>query len=436
MVTAIKSSPETDLTAPPGGWKRFVEFNWERQPRYFPVPFPKLLAESSKVFEVLVKTSENARRGLETQPNQKGRVRFYIEHGHITSIAGKYLPTIEDNSFQGYSERILQELNGRDFTLIANNAQAVDFELWNRMRSFLSGLCAIVGTPLRSEFTIYTSKSRLTAAGVHIDTYSNFLFQVIGHKRFLMWPSEILRAKPHLIRSVNYDEIAADAITAEVGPGDLLYIPSEYYHLAETDDELSVHVSFIMNTEKEGWYELAERLACKAAKQRWNGVCPSPFLPPQPASHIDSLKSSGTEQLIGAFKNIGENLEELIVAELNRTVSALGCELSPPARQQETSLSDEDMVESDRNSIISYEIFKQKLFLASNGQGFSCPAHPKLVDLVAELTVSPKQYRVGLLLDQLSSTGIDPTTAVLQREQVRAFLDTLCRIRVIKLVGP
>ena len=435
MSSAIKLSLETEVIEPAGGWEHFARTNWERQPRYFHEVFREPLLEKNKVFQVLVKTSEKARRGLETQPNQKGRVRFYVEHGHITSVAGRYLPTSEDQSFEGFTNRILTELNGRDFTLIANNVQAVDFELWDRMRAFLSGLCAIVGTPLRSEITIYTSKSRLTAAGVHIDTYSNFLFQVVGHKRFRMWPSEILRAKPHLIRSLNYDEILADAITAEVGPGDLLYVPSDFYHLAETDDDgLSVHVSFIMNTEKEGWYGLAERLASKAAKQHRNGSCPEPFLLPQSTGEIKSLVPA---DLISSFNNLGENMEELMVAELVRTMSVLGCELSPPPESQVAPLRENDIVERNTQSIISYQVFKGTLYFASNGQGFSCPAHPHLVDFVEQLTKGIARHRVGSLLDQLSGiASIDSVPVALEQRQIGSFLDTLHMTRAIQIVAP
>jgi 50S ribosomal protein L16 3-hydroxylase len=422
------------ITEPPGGWENFVAADWRRRPHHFKAPFPRPFASGDEMFRLLVETGDSARDTLTTQARPRASARFYVEHGRIASGTAKYLPRSEDGSLGGYVGRINDLLGGRDFTLIVNDAQASDFELWDRMRGFVSGLYDIVGMPLRSEVVIYTSRSRVTASGVHKDTYDNFLFQVCGRKRFRLWPTEVLSSRPHLIRATDYQEILGEATTVDLDPGDLLYIPADFYHLAEADEELSIHVSIIVGADPDFGHQLVTGLAAQAVRARLGGAGFDPLLPINPTEPDASGRAipNSLAKIIEALDGIGEDVREPVIEELTRLSTAFGCKLSPPPLETPARFNDDDLVEMNPDSAVSYRVSQDKLYLASNGQGFSCPAHPNAVGLIRHL-IEGRQSRVGEILNAYSGTAAVAGFEVeLRADDLRNLLETLYQIRFIR----
>lgn len=421
------------ITAPPAGWTNFVETHWEQRPLYLSNPFPTPFADRDWVFRVVVKASESAREAAPSQSSQKKYLRFCLEHTLPIAGLSDYLPRADDESLDSYVGRMNDFLDHRDFTLITNNAQGYDFELWNRMRAFVSGLYDIIGTPLRSEVVIYLSKSRTTAAGVHRDPYSNFLFQIYGRKRFHLWPSELIRARPQLARAVNYEEILDEAQTFDLAAGDFLYIPSDYYHLAEADDGLSVHVSIIVGTERETGSQLTLNMASQLVKERLGAWNDNPFVKVAQQTGTETFQlPSSLQTVVGAFNNLEQRLNESLASELIRLSTALGCELAPPLLESPAALVDDDIVEADAQSPIIYQVSKNSLYFAANGHGFGCPAHPHALGLIRLLS-SGGSHRVGELLNDFSGAVVlDGREVRLRSEDVRRLLEMLHLIRALK----
>ncbi len=268
----------TSFVEPPGGWKSFVATTWEQRSAYFPNCIASPLIDLDRAFRAVVNAGDAELRGSMKQALDKQRVRFYLEHAAISRDLSQYLPHATDKSLPGYYDRVTRLLNGRDFTLVVNDVQAYDFELWTRMRAFLSELYSYVGLPLYAEATLYLSRSRTTAVGIHKDPVSNFLFQLTGTKRFRMWPSRLIKSTPDLIRTSAFDSIANEAITVDVKPADLLYIPSDYFHLAEANQEFSVHLSVLIGTDAQAGYIHAVRLFSRTIRRRISAIEFPPFL--------------------------------------------------------------------------------------------------------------------------------------------------------------
>jgi 50S ribosomal protein L16 3-hydroxylase len=422
----------------PGGWESFVESYWERAPLYLKDPLGGPFADEDWLFRVILRASASARRETPTQSSQKKYVRFCIEHYLPIANLNAHLPYPADGSLDGYAARLSSVLGGRDFTLITNNSQGYDFDLWARMRAFVSGLYELVGVPLRSEVVIYVSNAPTTAAGVHKDPYSNFLFQVRGRKRFRLWPGEVVRARPELARSLDYEGVLGEAQTVDLEPGDLLYMPSGYYHVAETSGELCAHVSIIVGTDTATAQQIAQNLATQILKERLGAAHDSPFLPavaPGADERGDVLPAS-MAAAVGAFRNLDAELHEQLGGELVRLSTALGCELPPPLLDAPPALADDDLVEPDAQSPVAFRVRDGRLYFAANGRGFACTAHPNALRLLEQLR-SGGPRRVGDLAVALSGTAVLGGAEVAFRaDDVRRLLETLHLIRAVRKVGP
>jgi len=420
------ASKEPVITEPPGGWANFVDSHWEHYPHCFKNGFAPI-ADDGDIFRALVNASESTMASPPTLKNIKERnLRFFIGHSPVNMRLADYVPQREDQSLDGYAERLAAALSNQDFTLITNNTQAYDYEIWNRARRFISGLYAIIGIPLNSQIVTYVSKSKRTAGGIHKDPSSNFLFQIRGHKRFRLWPTEVLESRQHLVRGVDYDEIADQALTFELGPGDVLYMPSGYYHLAEADDALSVHVSIIVDVINEMGSQLVMDIAARTVSQRLKNWTGEPFFGglPQDAESFNFELPPFFSPVVDAFADLTGGLKQSLMNELIRRASSLGCNLPPPVLDAAEDLQDEDVITANQESPILAHVLDGQLYFAANGHGFACPAHPNVVKLIQDFKL-PKSYRVRQLLDTYAEEN------GLREKDVSSLLQTLYRLRGI-----
>jgi hypothetical protein len=221
------------------GWPCFMWRHWEKTPARFELPIDFALPSGEQLMRLVQKA---------TQQVPASRVRVFLgRRGHL-SEAQQFYPTSSDSNLEMYLNRAA-ELAHDDFTLVINGAQEFDFEFCCCLHSFSRGLLKEIGLPLKRDVVVYASHAAKTAAGVHKDPCSNFLFPVIGRKRFRLWPAEALRSNTKVIGSVSYEEVINESIACEVERGNLLYMPSSYYHVAEAEHGLSVHVSLVLRTD-------------------------------------------------------------------------------------------------------------------------------------------------------------------------------------------
>ena len=414
------------ITEPPGGWEAFVTATWERRHAHFRNCFPTPLISEQEFFDVLYATCKDC-----SAPSQRQRVRFYLEHTRLVARSlADYMPRIEDESLDGYKSRMTALLNGMDFSIIVGNAQAHDFELWNRMRHFLSGLYNYIGMPLRSEAMLYASVARSTPIGLHVDPYSNFLFQVSGRKRFRMWPSSIVRANPEVEGTANYTKILDDAITIDMNPGDILYIPSDYYHISEAGDELSAHLSFLISTAAEVGSLIAKSMIAEIVGRRVHSSMFVPFVTQPLSNSVDSSLPPGWSAAIEACSDLGLELRKSMIAEVLRLRTSFGCEVSPPLAES-SKLFDSDLVERDPQSNFEHYVFHETVYYSANGYGFSCPAHSQIMSLFEKIT-DGQRHKVSDLMSTYCGSDSRHPDMEMTADAIRRVLQMFHRIRVIR----
>lgn len=255
-------------------WPAFAREHWERRPLAVERPPFPLLRSADDLFQTSVRACRSSLyrpQGLRDvlayylldrrePPPRYIKVRFMVEDTGL----GRYprwvlapvvrhdlLPREEDGSFSGYHDRVTRLLNPawrrrlglgrRRYALVINNLEAVDFELWSWTRDFLRGLYREVGMNNGgSYFALFMGDYFRTSFGAHWDPESVFSFPVIGRKAMRTWPSSYVEANPELRRSVSYARFLDASTVHSAGPGGFVYWPSDAWHIAESDGELSV----------------------------------------------------------------------------------------------------------------------------------------------------------------------------------------------------
>ncbi len=423
------------ITQPPGGWKIFVDQTWEQRSALF-TDFSAPLFSPDELFELLVKVSRIEPHKI---PDKAG-FRFYVEHSRLSN-PWAYVPKSSDQSVQGYADRVSRLVDNRDFTLLVNNLQAFDFEAWNKMRRFVSGLYGHIGLPLRAEVILYLSQAGTTAIGVHKDLNSNFLFQVLGKKRFLMWPSKVFVDNPQLVRTHDVTSISEAPIVADLNQGDLLYMPADYYHMAdcphesETHNRLSVHISFLIGAESQIGYHRAIRLISPLLKQRLDEVGVNPFLRVEETNPRERSLPAPLASLLETVSDLDKYLHPVLVEESLRLVTAFGCDVSPPFLNTPRELGSDDWLEMNPVSTTASQVFLDTLYFVSNGHGLTCPAHPFAVALIEQLT-KPGRYKVDSLLQRFSGVGrVGESEIELRRRDIKLMLERMYRLGAVRVVN-
>jgi len=231
-------------------WSTFMRRHWERKPVVFDSPFVAPLTTPEAAFAALVRAaSERPRRQL------SGDARFYIENAQVLADAGRYLPRTSDGSIAGYAARATRQIGGRRFGLVVGRFQVYDEALWFRVREFLGGLVAAAAPrtmpPGVVNLTLFLGTYRHTPYGVHLGGASNFKFVIAGRKRMRVWHDASVRDKDALSFTNRYRGRLAGSIALDGGPGDVLYFPSDCWHVAEDSGRLSLSISLDLFLESE-----------------------------------------------------------------------------------------------------------------------------------------------------------------------------------------
>jgi hypothetical protein len=402
-------------SGPPGGWARFVDEFWEQRGARFPGAGG--IAGAPELFELLTRAAATPQRHW----------RLFVDGAHHQLRLDDNLPAPSDGDFSGYMTRASSRFPGAALTLLLHEAQIQSFDIYRRTIQFLDGLYRRKGTCLTAESTVYASRADRTCFGIHQDEYSNFLFMVEGEKRFLLWPASVIERHPELVETLDPGPIRAEATVLEARPGDLLYIPSRTWHLAEADRGVAVHFSLLLNLLDEETHELVTREAAAIARKRIANR-QDPMILPSESALPPSLADS-----VASFSGIDRELRRAIEIAWARRRSAFGYRHVPDLAEVGP-FEEGDRIAIDPIAPIVVARDGDRLILFAHGRELPFPAHPRVLELIERLNRGDSISVGELLAAPPARARVGDAEMTLDRRGIAALLRELRAMRAIEKI--
>lgn len=245
-------------------WARFGREHWERRPLAADgVLAPPCAAD--ELFDVVVRAVgdpavprlgaiELARVHLARRLGRHLRppgvmARFAIGRRSSWRVPARFRPRRSDGGFVGYHERVIRELGRgfgaigqpRRYALIVNNPELISPRLYRWAREVVAPLYGAVGMNNGGNYlALFIGNYLRTPFGVHWDPESVFSVPIVGRKVVRTWPSDA-PSLPAIRHRVAYPTAGSQRL--EASPGGVIYWPSDAWHCAESDGELSVSIA-------------------------------------------------------------------------------------------------------------------------------------------------------------------------------------------------
>jgi len=225
-------------------WDQFIRTLWHRKPAVLRSPFPRPIVSPAETFRAALAAVARLRVPTDDVVLFVGQHRMIL-HDEIR----RCLPRSTDSSFSRYLSRLHAFQPGRQIALSVNNFQRdLSWEVFGRIREFLENLYRAVGIPaLRAEIGLFAGNYLRTGAGVHRDSADVFCFAVEGCKRVRVWPAHAFAAASPVTGPRSYSHLLRRSTLLEGLPGDILYWPSSYWHIAESDGRPGISLSLALH---------------------------------------------------------------------------------------------------------------------------------------------------------------------------------------------
>jgi hypothetical protein len=422
-----RALPKTHL--PDGFWDGFVRDHWEKRPGVFPGLGASLVTANGAFANVLA-ACDRWRSGAPAQ------IRFFREDALLQSRLGKYLPIDRDRDLAGYAARIAPLLQGQGFGLTVNGFARYDFSVFTRVRRFLGGLYERVGLPGDvTDLDVFLGNYRRTPFGIHTDTSSNFCVVLDGKKRFLLWPGPVLDERRDLHHSVDYDHVRSEAIVLEGAPGDVVYWPSSYWHIAEGGGELSgaMNISLYVGDRRGSFVDGAIGSSTSGASGPGDAMLP---WTPQPAGLPPALEAALGTALTA--RNEGDPAvarASLVRAWLARTTSfnmfrSMPDALPLPSLASIALSGRRVQIELDF-PIVTLE-HGGVLFCSAHGHVIEFPAVPQVVRMIERLNRGREEPIEALVADTVGWSVIDGARVDVGPTEVLTVLENLLAMRAVR----
>ncbi|MFJ1676993.1 JmjC domain-containing protein [Streptomyces sp. NPDC088251] len=442
------------LTVVNGGfdWPAFTEQHWDRNPVLYRSVAPSPFTEP----DVFAAAAAACRTGGDPAAAPPPNAGFTVERVQRTR-PGPLLPRPADGSFDGYQGRLSTELAGRRHALVISGFHAFDFSLWAREREFFAGLWERVGLPLTGAITtLFHGTYEHSPVGVHKDRFATFMFGLKGRKRMRFWRHRPWQEPVSTV--LDYARYRGSSFEAEVGPGDLLYWPSGYYHVGESAGSApatSVNVG-VPREEHRAGYELEDLLVdldpagLTGRPSRGSRLAPvdAPVLAPPlgPDGLLSPVLPEGLRRSADAFRQFGDPrlVGDRVTTVALRRWTAGGFEPVPgPAGPRR--LADGAVVEADPRYPVRWAPLGTAdtagTICAANGHDVATAAGPCDLLRLLDPLLSGKPVAVADLLAGFRPAGTDgPADAVrlpADREGMRRLLEKLESFRgLTRVTGP
>ncbi len=390
------SAPSSNV--PGSCWPDFLSIcDNRKKPGVLKQAFRELPVSHEQIFNGLTNLTRQIQQG-----DERVHSRFYIDGERVNPAQEtSFLVKPTDLNLGSYIQRIDSETPGRHGCIISN-FQSLDPDIWIQFTGMLVKLYEHSGFPFKKAQTdIFMGNYHRTVFGLHKDNEDVITFVLKGKKRFLVWPFEVFQDTPDLppnskekgmaFPDMDYSDKRDQAIVLEGEPGDVIFWPKEYWHVAETvNDETALTIAlgfFCEENPFKGIYTITESLMNDMglklpARLPYNGST---------TSLLDEVLK--VQDASFQHPTIQQNTQAYYLCWLSR----FGFDVAPDPDPSQT-LSENDKVQICAHAPIVYKQFGSKLFIAINGRSFWMPAHPQIAAMIDKLNVG-KEHSVSSLLN-------------------------------------
>ncbi len=414
----------------PDFWRNFARRHWETSPLRIDASTAPCLTSPRAFFRALVAASEQARRDY-----FQGPLQLFIDNALLYGGVRPYLPVESDGSLEGYFARVGELLEGRRFAIRLREYAEFDPQSWFRIRDFLRPLFERVGIPASpTHAVLFVGDYATTPFGVHRDYHGTFVFVGAGRKRFRTWrPTAFGKSEP--TGDIDYGARIGAAETLEGGPGDILYWPSDRWHVGEGEAGFSATLSIAVGSavglpvEVDSIVEPARRKGAHAAPSKRSAPVVRPSKIQQPARRVRAIAAEALRSLRRSVE--GAPPRNAVAADWLRRATSLGIANVPPPLAWRT-LNHGDRVTGDpRYPVVWLPAGPGSVICAANGHSFVIAAHPGILRMVRLLNRG-RPGIVGELLTRYSGViRVRGTEISATKEGVRDVLEKLVSLRAI-----
>jgi 50S ribosomal protein L16 3-hydroxylase len=346
---------------------------------------PFRIANSEQIFCALLELAARLKENDFAIP-----FRFF-KSGVLIRNTFPYRALKSDRTFEGYLERIQKKLHGGEFGIVINQFQALDPHIFAGACDFLSTIFQKTGIPPGgASMEFFCGNYRLTPFGVHKDEQEVITFVLSGTKRFLLWPFDTLRkvigapksARERAFlprRKIDITAYRKEALVIEGNPGDLLYWPKEWWHVAESDGSVTTTLSLGIFPTGDPMKQLS-----KASYDLWRegfGIR-NPYrlssTKANPEINLELHVERSRKQL--DTKRLQQRMKENMLSFLTGS----GFHEIPATLEHDRSrLTQDYKLCLTRPGALSWFRKDESLIcVGANGRLFDCPSHPKLLRLL------------------------------------------------------
>ena len=381
-------------------------------------PLRTALAAPDEAFGWLVGAGERFRAG-----DRSVAPEFFIEHAQVLADVARYLPRARDRSMDGYACRVTHMIGGRRFGLVIDDFQAQAPELWLRLREFLRGLYAVTGIPgEHAKATLFLGNYRSTPFGLHRGRSGNFMFVVHGRKHIRAWPDRFFRGKEDMTNRLDYGRYNGASTVLSAAPGDVIYWPSDYWHIGEDAGGLSVAISLALFMAPDVAGDLARNVE-RLVRARDDGRRRTGPFPLHPGGRRASATvGAAARQTARRLTTVSRDVEEALTGAWLNHLTGYGF-ASVPAPEPLRPLAARTVIRGCPQDPIRVVTTRDgALVCSANGHAFSVTGHPKLSALLEQLN-SGRPCRVGELMTTYSGRA--------SRAGIRAILEKLYSLRAV-----
>lgn len=237
-------------------WVEFIDKYYEKQP---------CIIALDKI-DGLPFTEKQALDAISAAFSEKNTAKIHSPKErriHINNLSIDQ-PLIKEDSlpknsedFEHFINRYFSDSKADDLTLVLHNCHQYDRSIYTSARKFLKPLQDQIGLPSAFVGTdLFAGKYRTNPKGLHKDTGAVFMFPLINEKKMLVWPWETFssmapesRFQNASLKDVNYKDFLDCAVVLQGEPGQCIYFPSHWWHMAYSENlnpTLALNITWYM----------------------------------------------------------------------------------------------------------------------------------------------------------------------------------------------